>query len=317
MHKEFRRVSCVKAFKAQPNDIYIFATREQWEMFSQAFTMDYWPYFKNIKNGAFYHNGACVAYNLGLQNTLSLLGHECWHQFSRRHFKYQLPAWVDEGMAMSFEGVRYEDGQFSFSPEYDNARIEGLKVAIADNYDVSFSELLEINPATLFKSNDKGKINAYYSKLYAFTRFLTEYDNQSYAPKFAMLLRDGYYGKWDISENIIVNLQDRNLALTTSLNRIAGVEVFEEYFGKNYKKMEQDYKIFVYSLISAKNDVNIEKRELDSPGLSMYNSPAQTSMGNIENNSKKRKLQDSFDKDKKQPGLGSIGKSSYDKSPGL
>jgi hypothetical protein len=327
LHREFRGASGVRSLKAGPNPIYIFETRQQWEMFSEGFTLDYWPYFKNIRNGAFYHNGACVAYNLGLQNTLSLLAHECWHQFSRRHFAYQLPAWVDEAMAMSVEGFRYEGNMYSFSTSYNKMRVDGLKTAARQNYDMSFRELLGINPAQLFKDADPSRVNAYYSKLFAFIRFLREYGDKEYAPKLTQLLHDGYYGKWNINENYIVNLRNRNMPLTGSLNRLVGVELFEEYFGSNYSSMEKEFSAFVYSLLMDKpiggQDIkNAGSGEPETLGTSMYSQPDKIGIGTLSRPAPTPSSlggglgKDGRKEENKRPALGTMRKSDTD-GPGL
>ena len=101
---------------ATPFQIYLFADRQQWEDFTRGFAGDQAPIFCKIKTGAYYLNGACVVYDIGPKRTLSALGHEGWHQFNSRHFKYRLPSWLDEGVAMQFETSVSEGGLFHFDP---------------------------------------------------------------------------------------------------------------------------------------------------------------------------------------------------------
>ena len=72
--------------------IYLFANRDQWEDFTVIFAGDYAPMYHNIKAGAYYLNGACVTYNIGIEQTFSVLGHEGWHQFNKKHFKFRIPS---------------------------------------------------------------------------------------------------------------------------------------------------------------------------------------------------------------------------------
>ena len=46
------------------------------------------------------HDGVAVLYNIGTRDTFAIAAHEGWHQFSGRHFKYRLPSWLDEGVAL-------------------------------------------------------------------------------------------------------------------------------------------------------------------------------------------------------------------------
>src|SRR4030042_1251901 len=92
--------------------IYLFADRRQWEDFTNNFAGEQAEIFRLIKAGAYCHNGTCVAYDIGSERTFSVLAHEGWHQFSSRHFKFRLPSWLDEGVAMLFETQAAGDGTF-------------------------------------------------------------------------------------------------------------------------------------------------------------------------------------------------------------
>ena len=96
--------------------MYLFGQRKQWDDFTSTFAGRQAGLYNKIKAGAYYLNGSCVAYNIGRERTFAVLGHEGWHQFNSRLFKYRLPSWVDEGIAMQFETSRYENGLFYFEP---------------------------------------------------------------------------------------------------------------------------------------------------------------------------------------------------------
>ncbi|NQT02363.1 MAG: hypothetical protein HQ580_10085, partial [Planctomycetes bacterium] len=108
--------------------IYLFANRRQWENFTRSFADDEQAeMFCKIKAGAYYHKGACVVYDIGIERTFSALGHEGWHQFNGRCFKFRLPSWLDEGVAMLFETHGNDGGLFYFEPVENTYRLDGLK----------------------------------------------------------------------------------------------------------------------------------------------------------------------------------------------
>ena len=74
---------------------YLFADRDQWEDFTKGFAGANANVYLRIRKGAYYLNGACVAYNIGRTRTFSVLAHEGWHQFNSKHFAYRLPSWLD------------------------------------------------------------------------------------------------------------------------------------------------------------------------------------------------------------------------------
>ncbi len=49
--------------------IYLFANRRQWEDFTKSFAGNQAEMFCKIKAGAYYHKGACVVYDIGLERT--------------------------------------------------------------------------------------------------------------------------------------------------------------------------------------------------------------------------------------------------------
>ena len=55
---------------------YLFADRSQWEDFTMTFTAPHGKMYMKIKKGAYYLNGACVAYNIGRTRTFSVMAHE-------------------------------------------------------------------------------------------------------------------------------------------------------------------------------------------------------------------------------------------------
>ncbi|MHC4647949.1 MAG: hypothetical protein ACYTBJ_21005, partial [Planctomycetota bacterium] len=126
--------------------VYLFAERKQWEEFTDAFAGRHAPIYRKIKAGAYCLNGICVAYNIGRERTFSVLGHEGWHQFNSRHFRYRLPSWLDEGIAMLFEVSRYDGGLFYFEPGRNLYRLGDLKKAVIENRMIPLRELTATNP---------------------------------------------------------------------------------------------------------------------------------------------------------------------------
>lgn len=248
----YRRSSGIDTQSNTRYDVYLFETRAQWERFGESFTGELWSVYKKIDKGGYYVNGACVLYNIGRTNTLSILAHEGWHQFSHRHFKYRLPAWLDEGLAMQFEGFSQFKGQYSFEPSLNKMRMAGLKKTLEDGHKLAFTDLLMANPAVVIdgaQADAASNINSYYSRVYALVRFLEEYGGGIYKPAFSKMVSDGCQGKWAIDETFAGELQDRNSAITTSVNSRLGLQVFINYYGSRLQKMEEQYNMYCYSLL--------------------------------------------------------------------
>ncbi len=221
--------------------IYLFASRTQWEHFTWTFAGNQAEIFYKIKAGAYYHNGSCVVYDIGANRTLSAIGHEGWHQFSSRHFKYRLPSWLDEGVAMLFENFSYKDGTIYFEPYNNSYRIDALQKTLSSDAMIPLRELTAINPGQVLASSQAQAVSAFYSQSYALVRFLREYDNGNRRSIYDKLLADGFLGKWpldDVSKQIAI---DRNLPRTILWNHIVGTQLFQQYIDEDFKKIEQEY----------------------------------------------------------------------------
>ena len=229
--------------------VYLFGDRRQWEDFTKTFAGQQAPLYCKIKAGAYYLNGACVAYNIGRERTFSALGHEGWHQFNSRHFKFRLPSWLDEGIAQLFETHRYEQGVFCFEPGRNTDRLGVLKKTLIKNKMMSLKELIAMNPGEALATDRTEAVRAFYAQSYALVRFLREEGYGKRLGNFHQLLLDGLRGKWPLSKTGKRLAADRNIPLTVQWNRAVGPQLFEHYIGNDFEKIEQEYITFCRKIV--------------------------------------------------------------------
>jgi hypothetical protein len=233
---------------ASPFQIYLFADRSQWEDFTYGFAGDQAAIFCKIKTGAYYLNGACVVYDIGPKRTLSALGHEGWHQFNSRHFKYRLPSWLDEGVAMLFEAGVGEGGLFRFDPSANLQRLGALQDILAHGKPIPLRELVATSPGEVLATDQAEAVTAFYSQSYALVRFLCEVDYGRRLDSYRRLLSDGLLGRWPLDESAGTTAADRNLPRTLPWNRQVGRRLFEHYIGTNLDQLEQEYTAFCHRI---------------------------------------------------------------------
>jgi hypothetical protein len=229
--------------------VYLFADRRQWEDFTRNFTGEQAETFCRIKAGAYYHNGACVAYDIGPQRTLSVLGHEGWHQFNDRHFKFRLPSWLDEGVATLFETHGTEEGTFNLEPAKNAYRLSGLKKTLANNKMIPLRDLIASNPGNVLATDQTEAVTAFYSQSYALVRFLQEADSGRRLDAYHRLLADGLHGNWPldkVSRNIAAN---RNIPRNILWNHIVGLVLFQDYIGYDCEPIEKEYLAFCRQIV--------------------------------------------------------------------
>jgi len=233
--------------------IYLFADRGQWEDFTKSFAGEQARMFCKIKAGAYCHNGACVAYNIGKKRTFSALGHEGWHQFNDKHFRFRLPSWLDEGVAMLFETHRSADGTFYFEPTENVYRLDALKKTLRKNKMIPLRELIAMNPGDVLAMDETEAVMAFYSQSYALVRFLQEAGYGRRLHVYRQLLADGLRGAWALDEVSKRIAADRNLPRTVLWNRIVGLQLFEEYIGDDFDQIEQEYLDFCNQIIKTQD----------------------------------------------------------------
>ena len=233
--------------------IYLFADRGQWEDFTKSFAGGQAQMFYKIKAGAYYHNGACVLYDIGRERTYSALGHEGWHQFNGRCFKFRLPSWLDEGVAMLFETHGSKDGLFYFEPTENVYRLDGLKKTLTKNKMIPLKELITMNPGDVLATDQTEAVMAFYSQSYALVRFLQEAGYGRRLGVYRRLLADGLRGDWALDEVNKTIAADRNVPKTVLWNRIVGRELFEDYVGDDFDQIEKEYLDFCRQIIKTQD----------------------------------------------------------------
>lgn len=225
----------------EPFKVYLFANRQQWQDFTQTFTGSYAPVYLKIQQGAYVHQGVCVAYDIGRKQTFSVLGHEGWHQFNQQLFQYRLPSWLDEGCATLFETCRFQQGRFVFEPPDNMLRLGTLKYALESNQIISLRQLLTSDPGQyIISANDQAPA-IFYAQVYALVRFLREDGYGRRLAAYRRLLQDAVEGRWPLEANLLLIAADRRVALTTDWNATVGSMLFKAYIGEEIENLEREY----------------------------------------------------------------------------
>ena len=239
--------------------IYLFADRQQWEDFTRAFAGEQASLFCKIKTGAYYLNGACVVYDIGPKRTLAAIGHEGWHQFNSRLFKYRLPSWLDEGVAMLFEASVCEQGLFRFDPALNVQRLGALKETLGRSRQIPLHELITTSPGEVLATDQAEAVMAFYSQSYALVRFLREAGYGQRLNSYHQLLHDGLLGYWPLDESAGATAENRNLPRTISWNRAVGRQLFDRYVGNDMEQLDREYQAFCHRIVSGLSVTRVEE----------------------------------------------------------
>jgi hypothetical protein len=238
--------------------VYFFETRQQWEDYTNYWAGRMAPSYLKIKSGAYYLNGASVAYKLSRQSNFSVLAHEGWHQYVDEFFEYRMPAWLNEGLATYFEAYDWQQGQVTFSAALNSSRLWDLKETMAKGRMFSVADLLALDAGKVLShshyrlDDEKGdpQVAAYYAQIYALVRFLREYNYRQYELDFRKMVEDGYNGGWPLENGQEDQARNRNLPFTTQWNAAVGQLIFRYYIRADISVIEQQYQQFCMEILS-------------------------------------------------------------------
>jgi hypothetical protein len=240
------RIVCTEYFKT-----YLFAERSQWETFTKQLTGPEAEVYLQIQRGAYARDGVCIAYNIGRKQTFAILGHEGWHQFNQRYFRYRLPSWIDEGIATLFETCQYNQGDFEFRPQDNLLRLGTLKQTIQQRRLIPLAELITLNPGQVLSGyrSDQDAAMAFYAQNYALVRFLREYEYGIRLRNYQTLLLGGLNGNWAVDSVLTEIAANRTIPLTVSWNQRISPELFRLYISENIKEIETQYRNFCNEIV--------------------------------------------------------------------
>jgi hypothetical protein len=223
--------------EARPLECYLFATRRQWAEFTARHAGEHASIYLQINRGGYTQGDVFVAFWLGDDSTMSVAAHEGWHQYLGRHFSGRLPPALEEGLACTFENVRWSDGRPVFDRESNYRRSRALGKAVADRQLVPLQRLLRMHAGEVVEQGVDG-VEAWYGQAWALARFLWIGENGRYRVGLQKLLADAAAGT-------IVDPTGSHRDKKQPWDPSGVGVMFEHYFGKSLEEMDGEYRQFV------------------------------------------------------------------------
>ncbi len=167
--------------------VYLFATRPQWEAFTRRFTGSRAAKFLKVRNGGYSERGVSVIEYVSHDVTFPLFAHEGFHQYLFHHLNTRIPPWLNEGLAVYCEGQRWgADKLEKFDPWFNPSRRNALAEALALNRLHALRKLLETDAGRMIESSNRS-IATYYAQVWALVLFLEEGAGGKYRESFHRL----------------------------------------------------------------------------------------------------------------------------------
>ncbi|MBL8879865.1 MAG: DUF1570 domain-containing protein [Phycisphaerales bacterium] len=214
--------------------VYLFASRPEWVEFTREFTGPRAGIFLKVRNGGYSEQGVSVIQYVSHDITFPLLAHEGFHQYLYCCVNDQVPAWLNEGLAVYFEGQELTgDNRTRFSPWNNPGRSNALAEALIRKKLFPMAEILDTNAGRIAGMPPR-MVGTYYAQLWALIGFLIEGEGGKHADGFARLLKA-------VSGGELEQFARAAHVLNASDDYSFGRSLFEAFITKDLSAFEDEF----------------------------------------------------------------------------
>lgn len=234
---------------------YVFDTRPEWAAWTKWRLGRSANVYLAIERGGYTIDAESVLWDIGRYDTLCMLAHEGWHQYTQSVFRHPLPAFLEEGLATYAEGHRSarSNQPSRFIPWRNFERFGQLR---GSNYRDRLIDLDEIvtQPPQAFVSRGERSLLTYYAQVWVLIHYLVEGQDGQYRDGLVRLLQDAAEG------HIASSLYDADRSAARRgrlLGPNAGRAIIATYFDQDYGRFKAGYEAFIQRVVASGNGTRI------------------------------------------------------------
>ncbi len=238
---------------SSPLQTYIFGSRDEWAAFTTERLGRDADAYLGLGRGGYTSNATAILYDIGTTDTLTILAHEGWHQYSQAVFRDELPVWLEEGISTYMEGYRVTAGGVpNFEPWRNFERFGQLRDTVRRNSIIPLAQLLDGTPQG-FLQEGRERLLCYYAQVWALTHFLAEGSDSRFRAGLEQLVRDAAAGTMGATLSAAVKSNDDRRALRRGLDRggvraIPSAIITSAYFSAQPADLAAEYEAFVRAI---------------------------------------------------------------------
>lgn len=238
-HERYTNLLAARSPSPQRLVMYLFGNRSEWERFTRRSFPTRYEVYSRIRYGGFTDGGMSVLFYVDRPTTMATLAHEGWHQYLAAQFGTAMPAWLNEGLACTFETTPHEANQRTTGERVNTFRIGGLRDAIRNRELLSLPELLATSSGEVVGQDDSRLTQTYYAQAWALVTMLRSQEPEG----FRRLLQD-------VEDDVFrVNVQATRLAGASPGSSSEADAVLRAYFGCSTAELEPRYRKYILSLV--------------------------------------------------------------------
>ena len=236
-------------------DTYVFGSRDEWAAHTRTKLGAEAGAYLALGRGGYTSNAEAILYDIGPGDTLTILAHEGWHQFTQSLFRQELPPWLEEGIAAYMEGHRIspESGEPVFTPWRNFERFGELRDAVRRGRTVPIDQILD-STAQEYLADGRDRLLTYYAQVWALVHYLREGEDGAYGSGLSRLLADCVAGRVSDTLRSAPMPQDEARALDRALRRgtrlVPGRYWIRAYFTPDLERFASGYRDFVDDIVA-------------------------------------------------------------------
>jgi hypothetical protein len=225
----------------RPIETYIFGKRTQWEQYTREALRDSAELYLGMGRGGYTIEGRAVLYDIGPVDTLFIVAHEGWHQYTQSTFAEQLPPWMEEGLATFMEGhrMRNERTTIEFLPWRNLERFSELRSVVREGRMVSLGQLVSGTPQS-FLGDGRDSLLSYYAQVWALMHFLNDGEGGRYRAAFRQIIDDAANGR-----------MAERMGLVRRSRMVPGRLVINQYLKVDERELDRQYQAFVKQVVAS------------------------------------------------------------------
>ena len=238
---------------------FVFESRPEWAAWTRWRLGNSAGTYLAIERGGYTIDAESVLWDIGRYDTLCMVAHEGWHQYTQTVFRHPLPAFLEEGLAAYAEGHsfrRTEDGP-RFLPWHNFERYGQLRSAVNRDRLIDLDRLVT-QPPQQFVGEGERSLLTYYAQVWALVHYLMEGEGGRYRDGLAKFLSDAAHG------HIASTLYDAGRSAGRRgrlLGPDAGRALIAVYFDPDYPQFKRGYEAFIRKIVASGNGTRIWRGE--------------------------------------------------------
>jgi hypothetical protein len=218
---------------------YLFSDKREWMAFTRSYAPEIVSTTDRIGAGGYQYKGAYISFYIGRRGTLSNACHEGLHLFWAETFGTPIPGWLNEGLAVQFEGHTRRNGRLVVDLAENRARRTNLRYVLVRKDTIPLARLITSHAGEIVHEK-RNNWKAYYGQIWALYRFLRDGQEGRYRPALQRIIADCKVGRYRMDFRLPASAP-ADLEGRRRLRAQMALRRFSAYLPVPFEQFEKEY----------------------------------------------------------------------------